>query len=563
MVSVVPQHRTVEHHGTAGADEHTAQPVTFNGCFGWLHARPAQRTADTAVLLCTGLTYDKLCGHRSFRQLADALAAAGYPSLRFDYPNTGDSCDDPYAEHWSLWQQSIHTAADWLRVHSGARRVVLVGLRIGATLAAVVAEKRGDIAALVLIEPVLRGQSYVRHLSLTLRFRGAEPPRSDGRLDLHELLLSKETVDMIGKVDLRRVRPPEGSHVCVIAQSQTPVLATFQESWRTLGANITSRGIEGLEPVVRPTFMNHEPNANVSGLIAWLRGVVPSEPSSLATIPVADRASLRDGRWQEAPLRFGSDDHLFGILCNPDRPALTDTVVIIVNSSGHPHHGDNRFAVEFARRLAACGFSSLRMDFAGLGDSTSPGPDSEAPTHIMEADRAPDVSAAIDALQGLGYSEFALHGLCSGAYHAFHGTLADPRVTLMLLVNLPMLTWRKGDRIETVGAHGPTQYLRRMGRPATWKLLFERQLDLARPVYGLRSKIASLHDATIRMLARRFRRNEFHDICPAKHGAVIASPGSETAHLLSGGSWHPGPRDRVCTLQRPPVRRDDTYLAEC
>src|SRR5476651_2484753 len=73
--------------------DRTMTPVSFDGCFGWLHIPPARLNSDTTVLVCPPLGCEALRSHRSLRALADDLATAGYPTLRFDYPGTGDSCD--------------------------------------------------------------------------------------------------------------------------------------------------------------------------------------------------------------------------------------------------------------------------------------------------------------------------------------------------------------------------------------------------------------------------------------------------------------------------------------
>ena len=71
-------------------------PVAFDGCFGWLHTPPDGLARDTAVLLCPGILKDAMLAHCSWRLLADRLAEAGYTTLRFDYPGTGDSCDEQF-----------------------------------------------------------------------------------------------------------------------------------------------------------------------------------------------------------------------------------------------------------------------------------------------------------------------------------------------------------------------------------------------------------------------------------------------------------------------------------
>ena len=82
--------------------------------------------------------------------MGDELAAAGYWALRFDYPGTGDSLDTEVARaggHWNAFAGSIDRACTWLREKSGARKIVLVGLRAGAMLAALTAARRDVPAA--------------------------------------------------------------------------------------------------------------------------------------------------------------------------------------------------------------------------------------------------------------------------------------------------------------------------------------------------------------------------------------------------------------------------------
>jgi len=197
-----------------------SHPTYIDGCFGWLHVPSDGPAANIAVLLCAGLKEDKVTGHRSLRLLADALAAAGYPTLRFDYTGTGDSRDLGTAEPWQTWQQNIHDAADWLRRRSGASRIVLCGLRLGATLAALSAETRDDVAGLVLLAPVLRGRTYVRQVSIESQTGQNSAP--DGGLALDDIPLSAETINAISAVDLRRVAVPGGCHVLVHAR-ETPL----------------------------------------------------------------------------------------------------------------------------------------------------------------------------------------------------------------------------------------------------------------------------------------------------------------------------------------------------
>ena len=417
------------------------QPVAFAGCFGWFHSAETGCGHDTVALLCPGVSQDASTGYRSYRLLADRLAAAGYPALRFDYLGTGDSCDTDASEHWAIWQNSIHAAVDWLRASTNAHRVVLFGLRIGATLAAVVAERRSDVAGLVLLAPVLRGKTYINQLAVEARLREAGAASTGDSIVLGELSLSGETQRLMRQIDLCSVRLQPDCKVAIYASTQTPVLLDCVQTWRSRQVDVTCDDFPGLDALLRPTHHTDEPSADFSGVVAWLRRAIPCRPAPPPAAPVPAYPVLRPAGCIETALCFGEEDHLCGILCQPTEDAVPELAVVIANSGGNPHHGFARFSVEFARHLARAGVASFRIDFAGLGDSRNPA-DDNSQTDVFAVDRTGDMRAAVDKLEELGYRRFAAHGLCSGAYHALYAGLADPRFSVLLLVNLPWFTLR-------------------------------------------------------------------------------------------------------------------------
>jgi len=117
--------------GTPAPARQPALPVSFGGCFGWLHPAAGRR----AVVICGPDGYEALCVHRPLGRFAAALAEAGLPALRFDYPGTGDSAGDegdPKFIRGAL--DSILAAVKLVRDQPGIDQVALVGLRFGATL---------------------------------------------------------------------------------------------------------------------------------------------------------------------------------------------------------------------------------------------------------------------------------------------------------------------------------------------------------------------------------------------------------------------------------------------
>jgi len=80
---------------------------------------------------------------------------------------------------------------------------------------------------------------------------------------------------------------------------------------------------------------------------------------------------MRDMRMNEQVIRFEPSQTLVGIvtqpapaLANPDLPA-----VVLLNAGLLHRVGPNRIYVQLARKLAGFGFTVLRFDFSGMGDS--------------------------------------------------------------------------------------------------------------------------------------------------------------------------------------------------
>lgn len=136
-------------------------PVAFDDCVGWLHPAAGSR----GIVLCSAFGYEELCSRRTMHDLAEALARAGLPVLRFDYHGTADSAgsgEDP--ERVATWIANIGAAVDLIRRETGVGEVALVGLRLGALLAACAGADRDDICALALLAPPNSGRAYVREL---------------------------------------------------------------------------------------------------------------------------------------------------------------------------------------------------------------------------------------------------------------------------------------------------------------------------------------------------------------------------------------------------------------
>jgi exosortase A-associated hydrolase 2 len=141
-------------------------PLGDERLFAFLH-RPEGACRGGAVL-CAPLAEEKLWSHRVFVSFARELAVQGYAVLRFDYRGEGDS-DRPFEQSdCSTRIADTRAAIDELqRQVPGLDRVTLVGLRLGATLAAAAAAGRADVDRLVLWDPVTDGADYMQSVLRT------------------------------------------------------------------------------------------------------------------------------------------------------------------------------------------------------------------------------------------------------------------------------------------------------------------------------------------------------------------------------------------------------------
>ena len=331
-------------------------PIVFNECFGWLHCNGAGTGSDVAVLICTGLNRDALDAHYPLRLLADEIAAAGYVALRFDYPGTGDSCDveDPGKDtegHWAAWQKSVDGAVDWLRGTLGSRRLVFCGLRFGALLATLAAGRQSDAVGLLLLAPVLRGQSYMRRMAIEAQLQNNAVAAVVTPSDCRGLYLSPRSTAAISQVDLRQVELPNGLEVGIFPQSESNLVAACEKAWAERGAHVKSGSFAGLEPLLDHNFQGEGQPPDFSSVLEWLVQSIPARPVPLHGM-VQPTSGLALDHWVEEPLHFGNGGSLFGVFCRP-RGTLVSDAVLITNAGVDPHYGFGRFSVELSRR--ACG----------------------------------------------------------------------------------------------------------------------------------------------------------------------------------------------------------------
>ena len=435
------------------------RPVTFEGHFGSLHTPTREPGRGAAVLVCPPVGRDARCAYRPLFLFAEALAAQGFPVLRYDHLGGGDSMPlDAEADHWPLWAAGVVQAAAFLRTHSGASRLVVVGLRIGASLAALAAPAvRPD--GLRLMAPTASGKAWVRELQMAAAMVGLAPP-ADGSVEIDGLRLSRATLDSVQSFELNRLARI-AAPTFLATPTPDPRLA------QALGPAVTTAPFEGYAELFKEAHLNALPEAVFAAASAWLQRLAAETPVA-APAAAPPRAQLVGQGWSERPVAFGAG--LRGVLCLPARRG-PGPAVIFGNTGGDPRAGIGGFATRACRELAGRGVAALRFDFAGLGESESPG-EAWRP-HVYETSRTQDLLDAADLLASHGYDEAVVAGVCAGGYHALRALIEAPRFCRAMAIN-SWLVWRAHDPLELTRPIAPPR--RRINvfalvRPSGWRRL--------------------------------------------------------------------------------------------
>jgi len=134
----------------------------------------------------------------------------------------------------------------------------------------------------------------------------------------------------------------------------------------------------------------------------------------------------------EQAVLFGSWTSLVGIVTKAVSPASANRTAVVILNTGIIHRvGHHRMFVTMSRALGAAGYTVLRFDFSGIGDS-SPRDDGLS---LVDACMA-EIREALDWLErDCAASRMILIGLCSGADHAVLYGHTDPRIVGLVLMD--------------------------------------------------------------------------------------------------------------------------------
>ncbi len=415
--------------------------------FGFYHPPSGSGVRRLGVVLCNPIGDDLIRAHRAFRHLAETLAGAGFPVLRFDFDGTGDSSgDERDPDRVATWRADVGRAAAELRARSGVQPLALLGLKLGATFAALAAQDLGGVEALVLWGAHESGSAYVSeatkahkmHTMLEPASFSGGPPSAEGQEALG-FLLTPATVDSLAAVDLFAIKQSPARRTLIVDTANLSSANALGTHLTALGGRVTTRHMPGQKFLITRPQDSEVPQAIIDAVTGWLGEDVPPQerpaidqaPGGSVSAPAAAAPTLR-----ESAVIFGGRRNLFGILTSPPPAAKrADLPAIIMLNAGSIHRiGAHRLYVPMARRWAALGFQVFRVDLSGIGDSPVAAGAQENLTYPLDRDE--DVQAAMDFLSdNIKVDRFILTGLCSGGDITFEVGFRNPRVAGAVMIN--------------------------------------------------------------------------------------------------------------------------------
>ena len=442
-----------------------------SACFAHLHAAAPGAATSTAVLMCPPFGWDDTASYRSRRALAAGLASAGHPTLRIDLPATGDSAGLPGDPGLvATWTQSVALAAGRLRELTGCGAVAAFGFGLGGLLAVRAVADGAPIDDLILWGVPARGKTLVRELAAFSKLVQAQiaeddrvaaeleseavpepesPELQDGTLEVSGYVLSAETQAALAAIDLSKeeIPSPASRRALLLDRAGISVDSRLLSHLQDSGLDVEVAPGPSYAAIMDHPQRRRPPVSELETIVGWLAGADAEGTATEGAPPPEQAVELTIGGTviRERPFTVQRPyGEMTGVLSEPVEAPSADIAAVFLNAGAIRRTGPNRMWVEAARRWAARGVPTMRLDVEAIGDSDGDDGPYEDTGKLYSDHLTEEVIAVLDDLPVKPAGGFLLTGLCSGAFWAFHGAVRDERVTSAVMLNLRAIIWDDG-----------------------------------------------------------------------------------------------------------------------
>jgi len=226
-------------------------------------------------IYCHPLFDERKCGHRFSYKLAKAFEKNNLQLERFDYQGTGEA-------EGAFCDITIDSLRNDLKTIINGDRVSLLGTRFGAAIAFdFCCRNEAAINELILIEPVVNGQSYVeylfrkQHLKDMMTGNGSESADKNNFFNLEGYKTNSDFVEQIKEIQLietaEKIKSGTIVHIVNISAS-SKINSEYNLFAKRLKKNRVSASVEVFS---LPVFWERIPDSNYSILtekiVEWCR----------------------------------------------------------------------------------------------------------------------------------------------------------------------------------------------------------------------------------------------------------------------------------------------------
>jgi exosortase A-associated hydrolase 2 len=153
-----------------------------------------------AVLMLQPFGDEAIKARRVLFDLAMTLSHRGVDVLLVDYCGTGNSSGDFETVSLDTLKRDVGIAIEAFQQRTSKQNFILLGLRLGATLASLVAEESSRVSQLILLDPVVAPLEFIRdslraNLATQMMIFGKVLYKRDV---LEQRILEGESVDVFG-----------------------------------------------------------------------------------------------------------------------------------------------------------------------------------------------------------------------------------------------------------------------------------------------------------------------------------------------------------------------------
>jgi pimeloyl-ACP methyl ester carboxylesterase len=402
------------------------------------------------------------------------------------------------------------------------------GLRLGATLAALAAQGRDDVAALIALAPLVKGKGWVREGRIlgqaTLARTGLRSAGDTGGLEFGGFSLDAEDVAFVQHIDLLASQVPPARRMLLLDRDDMPSDPSWGQHLTHLGATVEQVQADGYHDMMQVPHFAQVPETLLARVVSWvgalagLGGMQPVTVQHLRTsVALGHAPVVEEARWLpgSSPLSV-----VISQTARTVHEASAPAAVLMINTGGEHRIGTNRMYTHWARRWAERGWVAMRMDLTGLGESPAR-PGVAHDIHLRHATE--DIERAIEHLRTHhGVGQVHLVGLCSGAFHAMSAAFQGVDLRSVTAINQMVYFWQPrmpmaGEASEAVVvaiAQGVGQAL---SDPQRWRKLLRGEVNVGVIVRALWRRAGQRLRLAARGAARQVRWPLAHDL----HTALV------------------------------------------